>query len=188
MNSSGRHAMTRSEKPSTRWRALWASLTPVAQRFLAWPNNVGHRMSELRLPRPMLHDDTCDFSFSGLKTAVRYLLESRGELSSTERQYLALEFENAVAEVLWKKSARALETTGALTFAIGGGVSANRNIRRVFTDNIAREYPEVTLHIPTATLTTDNAIMIAFVGYYHALAGDFANPEMLRADGNLHLA
>ncbi|HEY4523039.1 MAG TPA: tRNA (adenosine(37)-N6)-threonylcarbamoyltransferase complex transferase subunit TsaD [Candidatus Paceibacterota bacterium] len=150
--------------------------------------NVGHRMSELRLPRPMLHDDTCDFSFSGLKTAVRYLLESRGELSSTERQYLALEFENAVAEVLWKKSARALETTGAQTFAIGGGVSANRNIRRVFTDNIAREYPEVTLHIPTATLTTDNAIMIAFVGYYHALAGDFANPEMLRADGNLHLA
>ena len=74
------------------------------------------------LPRPMLNDATCDFSFSGLKTAVLYLLKKNPEMSEREKQHLAHEFENAVTEVLWKKTARALEETGAKTLVIGGGV------------------------------------------------------------------
>ena len=159
--------------------------------------DVGHRMSKFRLPRPMLHDDTCDFSFSGLKTAVRYLLQppdhknvrpSDFVVTPEIRREIAREFEDAVAEVLWEKTARALRETGAKTLAIGGGVSANMHIRRIFTEHIARDFPHVTLSIPTPALTTDNAIMIALAGYYHALQKDFADPATLKANGNLRLA
>ncbi|MGE5541340.1 MAG: tRNA (adenosine(37)-N6)-threonylcarbamoyltransferase complex transferase subunit TsaD [Bacillota bacterium] len=140
------------------------------------------------LPRPMLGDSTCDFSFSGLKTAVLYLLKERGSLSEVEKEQLAREFEDAVAEVLWSKSSRAIEMTGAKTLALGGGVSANTHIRRVFTEEIERNHPEVALHIPAGEFTTDNAVMIGLAGFYRMLRGEHADLETLRANGNLSLA
>ncbi len=154
-----------------------------------------HVETPLKLPRPMINDGTCNFSFAGLKTAVLYLLKdnvlingrpAEDKYTSKEmKSKIAHEFENAVTDVLWKKTAKALEQTGAQTLVIGGGVSANTHIRRVFTENIA-EYSDVTLRIPTAALTTDNAIMIALAGYYRALRGEFATD--IKADGNLSLA
>lgn len=134
----------------------------------------------------MLNDDTCDFSFAGLKTAVLYLLKKRTDITEREKQHLAREFEDAVAEVLWKKTARALTQTGAQTLVLGGGVSANTHIRRVFTKEMKNEYQDVKLCIPSAALTTDNAIMIALAGYYRALREEFA-PDTT-ANGNLSLA
>ena len=139
-----------------------------------------------KLPRPMLHDATCDFSFAGLKTAVLYLLKSEPDMSEREKQHVAHEFENAVTEVLWKKTSRAIEETGAQTLVIGGGVSANTHIRRVFTEKIKSERSEVTLRIPSAALTTDNAIMIALAGFYRAGRKEFATD--IAANGNLSLA
>lgn len=147
----------------------------------------GTDSSASRLPRPMLNDATCDFSFSGLKTAVLYLLKKNPDLNAKERAHLAREFEDAVTEVLWKKTARALEQTGAQTLVIGGGVSANTHIRRVFTEKMAEVLPRAALRIPSAALTTDNAIMIALAGYYHALRNDFSVPDSLAANGNLPL-
>lgn len=138
-----------------------------------------------KLPRPMLHDATCDFSFAGLKTAVLYLLKTKADMSEHEKQSIAHEFENAVTDVLWKKTARALEETGAQTLVIGGGVSANTHIRRVFTEKIKSEYSEVALCIPANALTTDNAVMIALVGFYHAQREEFTTNIV--ADGNLAL-
>lgn len=140
------------------------------------------------LPRPMIHENSCDFSFAGLKTAVRNLLKNRPDISDTDKKHLAHEFENAVGDVLWKKTAQALEETSAQTLVIGGGVSANTHIRRVFTDAVAKETPHVSLRIPTAALTTDNAIMIGLAGYYRALREDLANPPTLTASGNQSLA
>jgi len=140
------------------------------------------------LPRPMIHNDSCDFSFAGLKTAVRYLIAGVPELDDATRREIAHEFENAVAEVLWKKTERALEQTGAKTLVIGGGVSANTHIRRVFAENVDTACLQVSLRIPTVALTTDNALMIAMAGYYRALNNDFADPDTLKADGNLRLA
>ena len=125
------------------------------------------------LPRPMLNDATCDFSFAGLKTAVLYLLKKNPDLRASERSELAREFEDAVAEVLWKKTERALEATGAETLVIGGGVSANTHIRRVFKHSVDIGYPQITLRIPSAALTTDNAIMIALAGFYRARREEF---------------
>lgn len=147
---------------------------------------LGHRMSKFALPRPMLRDATCDFSFAGLKTAVLYLLKERGEMGEEEKRHIAHEFENAVADVLWKKTLRALEQTRAKTLVIGGGVSANKHIRRIFTEKIKSEYPEITLCIPAAALTTDNAIMIGLAGFYRAMCKEFVSD--IKADGNRSLA
>jgi N6-L-threonylcarbamoyladenine synthase len=138
------------------------------------------------LPRPMIHDATCDFSFSGLKTAVLYILKGKPDMSEREKQRLAREFEDAVTEVLWKKTLRALENTGAQTLVLGGGVSANTHIRRTFAKEVADAHPHVNLRIPTAPLTTDNAIMIALAGFYHAVRNEFETDII--ANGNRSLS
>ena len=138
------------------------------------------------LPRPMIHDSTCDFSFAGLKTAVLYLLKNTPDLNGGEKQHLAREFENAATEVLWKKTARALDETSAQTLVVGGGVSANTHIRRVFKEKMASEFPDSSLRIPASSLTTDNAVMIALTGFYRALRREFVAD--IAASGNLSLA
>lgn len=148
------------------------------------------------LPRPMIDSNSCDFSFAGLKTAVLYLLKKVHnttrpdkivDLPDELKKQVAHEFENAVSDVLWKKTALALDQTNAKTLVVGGGVSANAHIRRVFEEKI-KEYPETALRIPAAALTTDNAVMIAIAGFYRASQNDFANITALRAHGNLPLA
>jgi N6-L-threonylcarbamoyladenine synthase len=142
----------------------------------------------------MIDSGDCDFSFAGLKTAVLYQLRETPEYEAGKpvpqaiQEQLALAFEDAAADVLWKKSAKALEDTGANTLVLGGGVSANRHIRRVFTEHIEKEFPGVSLRIPSADLTTDNAVMIALAGFYRAQRGDFADPVSLAANGNRSLA
>lgn len=140
----------------------------------------------IKLPRPMIDSNTCDFSFAGLKTAVLYLLKDKPIVSEKDKQHIAHEFENAVTEVLWKKTAQALEETGAKTLVIGGGVSANTHIRRTFTGNSAKEFSDVSLRIPAASLTTDNAVMIGFAGFYRAARKEFVAD--IKANGNQSLA
>jgi N6-L-threonylcarbamoyladenine synthase len=144
--------------------------------------------SVFTLPRPMIHDNTCDFSFAGLKTAVLNLLKNRSDITDEDRKRMAHEFENAVGDVLWKKTLRALEQTDAKTLVIGGGVSANTHIRRTFTANVEKEAPHVSLRIPAARLTTDNAIMIGLAGYYRFLRQDLADASTLTASGTRSLA
>ena len=109
-------------------------------------------------------------------------------MSEEDTKHVAEEFESAVADVLWKKTARALAETGARTLVIGGGVSANVHIRRTFRENIACEYPEVKLRIPDLDLATDNAVMIALAGFCRAIRKDFSAPDSIIANGNVHLA
>jgi N6-L-threonylcarbamoyladenine synthase len=142
--------------------------------------------SKFKLPRPMIDSNTCDFSFAGLKTAVLYLLKNNQDITEEEKKHIAREFEDAVADVLWKKTSQALAETGARTLVIGGGVSANTHIRRFLKENMRSEYPEVALHIPAAALTTDNAIMIALAGFFRARRKEFTTDVI--ASGNLSLA
>lgn len=160
---------------------------PEVSRLAESSRTHGLRSRAFELPRPMIHEASCDFSFAGLKTAVLYLLRERPAMNDADKRLVAREFEDAVAEVLWKKTERALEQTGAKTLAIGGGVSANAHIRRVFEEK-AGTAPGVELRIPSPTLSTDNALMIAMAGFYRASRRDFADPATLAADGNLRLA
>lgn len=140
------------------------------------------------LPRPMIHEPNCDFSFSGLKTAVLTLLKKNPDLTERQKQTIAREFEDAVGDVLSKKTSHALDTTAAQTLVLGGGVSANTHIRRVFSKEIALSHPSASLRIPPASLTTDNAIMIALAGFYHAARNEFAESETLLASGTRSLS
>jgi N6-L-threonylcarbamoyladenine synthase len=145
-------------------------------------------VSPHKFPRPMIRSGTCDFSFSGLKTAVLYLLKTFATVSEADKKNIAQEFEDAVADVLWSKTAQALEETGAKTLVISGGVSANTHIRRVFKEKVNELYPDVSLRIPTPDLTTDNAVMIGLAGYFRALRSEFADLDTLKANGNLSLS
>ena len=136
------------------------------------------------LPRPMLESDTYDFSFSGLKTAVRYALADT-TLTPDVREKTALEFETAVTEVLLKKTARAMIDHDAQTLVLGGGVSANAHIRKTFEEYFSRELTDRTLRLPHPKLTTDNAVMIGLAGFYQAHSGDSATTIV--ANGNLSL-
>ena len=180
---------------ATRDDAVGEAFDKVA-RMLGLPYPGGPQISRLAdaaraagvtpsitLPRPMLASDSCDFSFSGLKTAVRYAIADR-ELTDTLKQEVALEFENAATEVLVAKTRRALEEHDAHTLILGGGVAANAHIRATFTELFATEYPERTLYLPAPALTTDNALMIALAAHARAAFDEPAELATIFADGN----
>lgn len=141
------------------------------------------------LPRPMLHADNLDFSFSGLKTAVKYQIRDLGELSDSVRNRIAAEFEHAVTDVVVAKTRKALEAYPVHAFVLGGGVSANQYIREALEGLFSKMADAPALLLPAAGLSTDNAVMIGMAGYVAHFCGVqalSANDE-LRASGNLAL-
>ncbi len=115
----------------------------------------------ISLPRPMIESNDCDFSFSGLKTAVRYLSEE--ERSRVDD--VCASFQDACVDVLVSKTLRALRTTGARTLLFGGGVTANRALRSAFTETMSRDFPMIPFYFPSLSYCTDNAAMIAAAAY-----------------------
>ena len=78
----------------------------------------------------MMHTKDYDFSFSGLKTAVLYLLRDTKNVDDKFKQMVAREFEDAVADVLTHKTMKAMEEYKAKTLILGGGVSANKHLQK----------------------------------------------------------
>ncbi len=140
------------------------------------------------LPTPMLKSDDFDFSFSGLKTAVRYAIGNR-VLSDTDKQALARDFEDVVVKVLVTKVKKAIETLSVDTLIVGGGVAANTRLRdSLLTLATPQSYPDLSVYLPSPDLSTDNSIMIALAG--HSRLNEGLSPESLttlRADGNKSL-
>lgn len=130
----------------------------------------------ITFPRPLAHEASCDFSFSGLKTAVLYKLKEMGDLSDEDKEHVAEEFENAARDVIVLKTRRALEQTGSQTLAVGGGVSANVEIRKGLESLIKDEFPDVRIAYPPSTLHLDNAIMIGIAAYLRYSAKAPLNP------------
>ncbi len=140
------------------------------------------------LPRPMINSGDLDFSFSGLKTAVRYAIDGK-DLSETDKQALARDFEDAVTAVLVKKTSNAVAAHSARTLIVGGGVSANQYIRTELNKHFLKEHPDCELYFPTPGLSTDNSIMIALAGHAHAdSASNPAAAALFRAEGNRSIA
>lgn len=124
-------------------------------------------------PRSFLHDSRLAFSFSGLKTAVRYALAGYGPVDFRTLQIdpqlaadVAASFQEAVAEVIVAKAMQALEQTGRSRLCVGGGVAANRRFRELMLTAADQRGAEVIIAPPE--LCTDNAVMggIAFERYH----------------------
>jgi N6-L-threonylcarbamoyladenine synthase len=122
------------------------------------------------LPRPMIDSKDLDFSFSGLKTAVLYLikrLEEKGiALNETIKKGICREAEDAITEVIVAKMRKAIEKHGIETLIIGGGVIANKNIR-FHLEKLASDC-SVSLLLPQFDHATDNGLMIALAGYFNS--------------------
>lgn len=114
-------------------------------------------------PRSFIHEDRLDFSFSGLKTAVRYKLrdlESAGQVMDDDvKADLAASFQQAVVDVLVQKCQQAMTQTSLTTLAVGGGVTANQVFRSALQQMAQRH--NGCLVVPPLSLCTDNAAMAA---------------------------
>jgi len=113
------------------------------------------------LPRPMIYQDNLDFSFSGLKTAVRYLLERSKDVSTSA---VACEFENAVCDVLVEKCIKAAKEYKVKSVLLGGGVSANIQLRTRLENETS--LLGIKLYIPSLRLTGDNAVYIGTAAFF----------------------
>jgi N6-L-threonylcarbamoyladenine synthase len=159
----------------------------------------GRRLAESRqdlfsfsLPRPMLHSKNFDFSFSGLKTAVLYLIRDLKEKNPKIledikiKKMIAKEFEDAVIETLVFKTKKAIEKYNIKTLIVAGGVSSNKYLG-VEMKRITKG--KQTLFSPDKKLATDNSVMIGIVGYLKFLGRGKkgVNPGNIKAEGGLRL-
>jgi N6-L-threonylcarbamoyladenine synthase len=163
---------------------------PEIARLAKIEREMNPTSTEITLPRPMIHTKDYDFSFSGLKTAVLYLIRDIGKEKIDEKMKskIAKEFEDAVVEVLLAKTLRALEEHKIKTLILGGGVSSNIHLQKTFKASLKKFTPKTAFHFPTKTLSTDNALMIAIAGYFqYSKKNQKSRNAKLSAQGNLAL-
>jgi N6-L-threonylcarbamoyladenine synthase len=112
------------------------------------------------LPRPLLHSANLDFSFAGLKTAVRTQMHKLGiNVCEQDKAHLAAATQQAIVDVLVHKSVAALKQTGLKRLVVAGGVGANVRLREQLDAECAKRQSRV--HYPELALCTDNGAMIA---------------------------
>ncbi|TCS61781.1 tRNA (adenosine(37)-N6)-threonylcarbamoyltransferase complex transferase subunit TsaD [Varunaivibrio sulfuroxidans] len=121
-------------------------------------------------PRPLLNQDNLDFSFSGLKTAMKRFHDAHfsPEGNIAKEPVLAAFFES-VCDVLVAKTLRAADRYGVGTITVSGGLAASRRLRRRFADAAAQT--DLRLIHPRAALCTDNAAMVGCLASYYYAAG-----------------
>ncbi len=132
------------------------------------------------LPRSLLSPKSLDFSFSGIKTAVLYTIHGQGKttggletMTPQKLSDIAASFQQAVVDVLVKKTIRAVKQTGVSNVVLGGGVAANKGLRQAL--EIACKNRRIGFHAAKMCYCSDNGAMIAALGYHQLLAGDIAD-------------
>ena len=129
--------------------------------------------ARFNFPRAWL-EETWNFSFSGLKTAVlREVKDYQAKGRSLPVSDMAASFQAAIVDVLFKKTMEAAHEFGVKEILVAGGVSANRVLRQTFQNQ-----KEFKVHIPPLSLCTDNAAMIAAAGYYRYALGHRSQMDM----------
>src|SRR3989338_3528527 len=129
----------------------------------------------IKLPRPMINSKDYDFSFSGLKTAILYAAKDN-VLTEKYIEEMCTEIQQAILDVLIKKTIKAAKDFKVKTIILGGGVSANNELRKQFVEKTkkelspnshGRENNGIKVIFPEKHLSTDNALMIAVTGYFN---------------------
>ena len=121
--------------------------------------------ANIELPKTHFDEDTLDFSFSGIKTAVINLHHKNPDINKAD---LCASFEKNVTETLMENVKKAIKKTGIKKITLAGGVSANSYIRNEF---LRLEQEGIKVYMPDLKLCTDNAAMIASAGYYNFIFG-----------------
>ena len=116
-----------------------------------------------KLPLPK-NDDSCDFSFSGLKSEVGRIISK--ENKKLDINNLAYSLQHTLAKILTKKLKNAWLNNQAKTIIIGGGVIANQFLRNYLTKNIQKWDRKIKVFIPEIKYSTDNAAMIGILAYH----------------------
>lgn len=139
---------------------------PVIDRLAEQGNPEAHDF-----PRPLMHDANDDFSFSGLKTSVRYFIRDRPHLLDDRQAVcdLCASVQAAIVEVLVKKTIRAAKREGVRCVTASGGVTCNRRLRAELERVCVRN--GFTLRLAQNALCTDNAAMIGILAERKLLAG-----------------
>ncbi|MHB8671181.1 MAG: tRNA (adenosine(37)-N6)-threonylcarbamoyltransferase complex transferase subunit TsaD, partial [Acidimicrobiales bacterium] len=133
----------------------------------------------IRFPQALLGEG-CDFSFSGLKTAVVNHVRRNPDVPTAD---VAASFQRAVVEVLVAKTRRAAAEVGVKTVCLAGGVAANSSLRERLTDACTED--GVACYLPTRAMCTDNAAMVAATGWWNLQAGGASTPLDVGASPNL---
>ncbi len=144
--------------------------------------------ASIKLPRPMIYQKNYDFSFSGLKTAVLYEVKSGKRKVKNEKyiQAMSAEIEQAIIDVLIHKTLKAAKNFKVKSVILGGGVTANNELRKQFKEKIKKEIPYSKLHIPDIKYCTDNAAMIAITAYFNQKKAT-KDWQKIKADANLKI-
>jgi len=131
--------------------------------------------ARFHFPRAWLSRESADFSFSGLKTALRTFLSSP-EGKGARPEDVAASFQEAVAEVLVGKALSAVERERVPRLVLAGGVSANSRLREMALRRGAAA--GIGTFLPSKALCTDNAAMVALLGERRISAGSLSGPEL----------
>jgi len=121
-------------------------------------------------PRPMIYHKNYDFSFSGLKTSVRYYIVTHpgAEKDPKTKADIAASFQEAALDVLSRKTGKAIKEVNAKALFISGGVSINKTLRERFKKDFG---DEVAVYFPHRELCNDNAVMIGAAAYIKFMQG-----------------
>jgi len=208
--SGGHTAIYRIERPgsyhilgNTRDDAAGEAFDKVAKLLnLGYPGGAiiekmsrGVDHSAVELPRPMMNDDTFDFSFSGLKTAVLHLVQRSDIFEGLDLKFswlleakkprpgrehlvpvIAAAFQAAVVDVLVAKAVRAVQEYGMDLLVVSGGVASNTALREALRERAAQEH--IRLVIPQRKYCTDNAAMVGVASIRHFRDGQHAGLDM----------
>ena len=130
----------------------------------------------IAFPRAWMGDDSLDFSFSGLKTSVvNYVNRCRQKGEAVPVDDICASFEQAVVDVLVKKTITAAKNCGHTRVVIGGGVAANSSLRKQLADRCREE--GLDSFIPSPVFCTDNAAMIGLAGFFQFADGITVGPD-----------
>lgn len=119
-----------------------------------------------KLPRPMINSGDFDFSFSGLKTAVKNIWEQEPFKDKENVRKMCAAFQQAGIDVLVKKTIDAAKEFKVKAILLGGGVAANKELRKQLAEQIKQNLKSVKFFQPELNMTTDNALMVAIAAYF----------------------
>jgi len=166
----------------------------IAQQAAQLKLKMKNEKLKISLPRPMINSKDYDFSFSGLKTAVLYDFKKRPASVKTtagkpRKEYIremAKEIQQAIIDVLIKKTIKAAKDYRAKSIILGGGVAANKELRKQFNYKLRTINYKLNFLVPPRKFCTDNAVMIGIAGYFNRGKAS-KNWKKIKVDANLRI-